>query len=182
MYKSEQKTPTRMEELRKSQNDKFREHLWYIQPTYFPKDDSSAIVDIQKQIIRNIENQQGISRFDVFSYTPDIFDKLEVNAQILQGIEKDDINIGRMPSEDRRTERKIDGCHTITKAIASSLKERLLENMIDTEEHYRETNMKKLTFISPEYMLGRSMQNISFNLGLCKSYRQALLELGCIFE
>jgi starch phosphorylase len=62
------------------------------------------------------------------------------------------------------------------------LKERLLENMIDTEEHYRETNSKKLNFISSEYMTGRLIQNMSYNLGLCDAYEQALLELGCNME
>lgn len=54
--------------------------------------------------------------------------------------------------------------------------------MIDTEEHYRETNSKKLNFISSEYMLGRLIQNMACNLDLCQAYEQALLELGCSLE
>ena len=54
--------------------------------------------------------------------------------------------------------------------------------MIDTEQHYRETNSKKLSFISSEFMLGRLIQNMSCNLNLSAAYEQALLELGCTLE
>ena len=54
--------------------------------------------------------------------------------------------------------------------------------MIDTEQHYRETNSKHLSFISSEFMLGRLIQNMSCNLNLNAAYEQALLELGCTLE
>lgn len=127
-----------------------------------PCDRGSAIKDIQTQIVRNIENTQGISRFDVFTYSPEIFDILDVNALKLQGgLDSDEINLGRMGSDKSRTRLDIKHsakgkqCDAVTKAIIASMRERLLENMIDTEEHYRETNSKKLNFISSEYMNGR---------------------------
>jgi hypothetical protein len=77
------------------------------------------------------------------------------------GLETDEENLGRMASElgkpkpSLKTPIQSKECNAVTKSIICSLKERLLENMIDTEEHYRETNSKKLNFISSEYMLGR---------------------------
>lgn len=88
---------------------------------------------------------------------------LDVKALKLQeGVDLEDVNLGRMGSdmskpqgEDIKHPSKSKKCDAVTKAIISSLKERLLENMIDTEEHYRETGSKKLSFISSEYMTGR---------------------------
>ena len=178
-----------MEEIRQQQLDQYKAHLWSVQPTYMPSDRGSAIHDIQKQIVRNIENTQGISRFDIFNYSPEIFDMLDLNALKLQGgLDSDETNLGRMGSDESKPRDDIKhaaqgkNCDAITKAIIGSLKERLLENMIDTEEHYRETNSKKLNFISSEYMTGRLIQNMSCNLGLCEAYQQALLELGCNME
>ena len=98
----------------------------------------------------------------MFTYKPEIFDLLDVNALRLRGdIEPDEVDLGRLASEQSKVKESIltpalsKGPDEITKAIIASMKERLLENLIDTEEHYRETNSKKLSFISSEYMLGR---------------------------
>lgn len=87
---------------------------------------------------------------------------LDINALKLQGgLDADEKNLGWMGSDESKPRNDIKHpakgkkCDAVTKAIIVSLKERLLENMIDTEEHYRETNSKKLSFISSEYMTGR---------------------------
>lgn len=58
----------------------------------------------------------------------------------------------------------------VTKAVSSSIKERLNELMIDTEEHFREKNCKRLTYINAEYMMGRQMKNLLINTNLDNLY------------
>jgi hypothetical protein len=42
--------------------------------------------------------------------------------------------------------------------------------MIDTEEHFREKNCKRLTYINAEYMMGRQMKNLLINTNLDNLY------------
>jgi starch phosphorylase len=63
-------------------------------------------------------------------------------------------------------------------AVALSVRDRLVERMLDTEERYRREDPKCLAYLSIEYLLGQSLGSNLINLGLREPYRQALENLG----
>jgi glycogen phosphorylase len=63
-------------------------------------------------------------------------------------------------------------------AVALSVRDRLVERMLETEERYRREDPKCLAYLSIEFLLGRSLGNNLINLGIRESYAQALQNLG----
>lgn len=70
----------------------------------------------------------------------------------------------------------------IYNATALSVMERLIENWADTQECYKEADPKIVYYLSLEFLVGRSLQNAVYNLGLKGEYRDALMRLGYSLE
>ncbi len=67
-------------------------------------------------------------------------------------------------------------------STAYSVVERLVERWIDTQQTYHYDNVKRIYYLSMEFLLGRSLENCLINLGLYDICRQALEELGLDLE
>jgi len=63
-------------------------------------------------------------------------------------------------------------------AVALSVRDRLIDGMLETEERYRRDEPKQIHYLSIEYLMGQSLRNHLLNLGLRDSYREALAHLG----
>lgn len=67
-------------------------------------------------------------------------------------------------------------------ATAQSVRDRLVERWLKTEEHYTKTNAKRIYYLSLEYLVGRSLLNAILNLKLKGEYSEALKNLGYHLE
>jgi starch phosphorylase len=63
-------------------------------------------------------------------------------------------------------------------AVALSVRDRLVEGMLETEERYRQSDPKRLYYLSIEFLIGQSLGNNLLNLRVREFYRQALSGLG----
>ncbi|XP_024378554.1 uncharacterized protein [Physcomitrium patens] len=67
-------------------------------------------------------------------------------------------------------------------ATAQTVRDRLVERWLKTEEHYTKTNAKRIYYLSLEYLVGRSLLNAILNLRLKGEYSEALKALGYHLE
>ena len=67
-------------------------------------------------------------------------------------------------------------------ALSYTLRDRMLELMLETEDRYRQTNAKRLYYLSMEFLIGRSLGNNLINLGLFQACQEALTALGVDLE
>jgi starch phosphorylase len=67
-------------------------------------------------------------------------------------------------------------------AIAYSIRDRLIKQWIATQQRYHKENVKRVYYISMEFLIGRTLGNSLINLNLIEPYRQALDELGLSLE
>eukprot|EP00898_Chlorokybus_atmophyticus_P008008 jgi/Chlat1/8208/Chrsp76S07635 len=67
-------------------------------------------------------------------------------------------------------------------ATAHSLRDRLIERWTDTHQYLTKQDAKRVYYLSLEFLVGRSLQNAMYNLGLQQSYAEALLQLGYDLE
>ena len=67
-------------------------------------------------------------------------------------------------------------------AIAMAVRDRLTERWVATQRTYHERDVKRVCYLSAEYLLGRALGNNLMALGLMDSAREALSELGVAFE
>ncbi len=67
-------------------------------------------------------------------------------------------------------------------AVALSIRDLLVERMLETEERYRQADPKRLSYISIEFLIGQSLTNHLHNLGVFELYRHALGNLGVGLE
>ncbi len=72
--------------------------------------------------------------------------------------------------------------HDLYQAIALSIRDRLMERWNDTMNRYYEDNVKRVYYLSLEYLMGRTLGNSLVNLGLTGETAQALEELGFRLE
>lgn len=63
-------------------------------------------------------------------------------------------------------------------AVALSVRERLVDGMLETEERYRREDPKQIHYLSIEFLMGQSLGSHLHNLGMREAYRQALRNLG----
>jgi len=68
------------------------------------------------------------------------------------------------------------------RALALSVRDRLIERWKDTQLYFREKNCKRVAYMSLEFLLGRSLQNAIVNLGLEDNFGQAMKNLGYVLE
>ena len=74
---------------------------------------------------------------------------------------------------------KDDGCY---QATALSLKDRLLEAWNDTNQYFTKNNVKRVYYLSIEFLLGRLLQNTLNNVGIEDKYKDALMDIGYKLE
>jgi starch phosphorylase len=68
------------------------------------------------------------------------------------------------------------------KALALTIRDRLFEKWIETQQSYYDSDVKRVYYISMEYTLGRTVENALMNLGLWQEMHTALYELGLDME
>ncbi len=67
-------------------------------------------------------------------------------------------------------------------AVALSVRDRLIEGMIETKERDRREAPKRINYLSIEFLMGQSLGNHLHNLGIRELYRRALCNLGANLE
>jgi len=72
--------------------------------------------------------------------------------------------------------------HETFTAVALALRNCIIDRMIETERRYRQKDVKRLYYLSLEYLIGRSLTNNLINLGLYDLFRDALLQQGIDLE
>jgi len=68
--------------------------------------------------------------------------------------------------------------HEMFTAVALTLRNRIIDLMLETERQYQQKDVKRLYYLSLEYLIGRSLTNNLVNLGLYDLFREALLQQG----
>jgi glycogen phosphorylase len=64
------------------------------------------------------------------------------------------------------------------RAVALTVRDRLVDGMLATEERYKQADPKRLYYLSIEFLLGQSLGSNLFNLGILEPCRKALANLG----
>ncbi|MBU1109160.1 MAG: glycogen/starch/alpha-glucan phosphorylase [Candidatus Riflebacteria bacterium] len=67
-------------------------------------------------------------------------------------------------------------------SVAGSIRDRLIERWNDTMHTYHEDNVKRVYYLSLEYLMGRTLGNSLVNLGIKGETGKALAELGLSLE
>ena len=63
-------------------------------------------------------------------------------------------------------------------SLALSVRDRLVEKWLHTQQYYYENNVKRVYYLSMEFLIGRLLTNNLINLGVYDEYKRALEELG----
>ena len=63
-------------------------------------------------------------------------------------------------------------------AVALAVRDQMVDRMLETGERYRKSDSKRLYYISIEFLIGQSLGNNLYNLGIREQCRQALRTLG----
>jgi len=67
-------------------------------------------------------------------------------------------------------------------AIAIAIRDRLVERWIETQQRYHKQNLKRVYYLSMEFLIGRLLGNYMYNLGLERQVEEILIELGYSLE
>ncbi len=70
----------------------------------------------------------------------------------------------------------------IFNAVSLATREHLIDGMLDTEKRYNEQDAKKLYYLSMEFLMGRSLGNNLYNLGIFDLCKEALIKMGVDIE
>ena len=63
-----------------------------------------------------------------------------------------------------------------------SVRDRLIESWNDTQQWFTQNKVKRVYYMSLEFLMGRSLANSLFNLDLTDEYKQALADFGRSLE
>ena len=63
-------------------------------------------------------------------------------------------------------------------SLALSVRDKLVEKWLHTQQYYYENNLKRVYYLSMEFLIGRLLTNNLINLGVYDEYKRALEELG----
>ena len=66
----------------------------------------------------------------------------------------------------------------IFNALAYSVRDRLIERWLDTQQYYYNEDNKRVYYLSMEFLMGKTLENSLINLGVYDQYREALESLG----
>lgn len=66
----------------------------------------------------------------------------------------------------------------IFNAIAYSIRDRMVENWLDTQQSYYNEDQKRVYYLSMEYLMGRTLENSLINFGVLELYKEAIESLG----
>jgi len=67
-------------------------------------------------------------------------------------------------------------------ALSMAVRDRIVERWIKTQQRYHKTNVRRVYYLSMEFLIGRLMGNNMYNLGIEKHAADALDELGLDME
>src|SRR5476651_2732935 len=67
-------------------------------------------------------------------------------------------------------------------ALSLAIRDRLVERWINTQQGYHKKNVRRVYYLSMEFLIGRLMGNNMYNLGIEKHSTDALEELGLDME
>src|SRR5512136_2966061 len=69
----------------------------------------------------------------------------------------------------------------IYNALAYTVRDRMVERWLDTQQAYYNNDPKRVYYVSMEFLIGRSLENSLVNLGILDSFREAMESLGYDF-
>lgn len=67
-------------------------------------------------------------------------------------------------------------------ALAYAIRDRILHRWIKTRQLHRQSDVKRVYYLSLEFLIGRAMTNNVINLGIEPEVREAMEELGYRYE
>ncbi|HJY82280.1 MAG TPA: glycogen/starch/alpha-glucan phosphorylase, partial [Candidatus Binatia bacterium] len=67
-------------------------------------------------------------------------------------------------------------------AVALTVRDQLIDGLLETEKRYQKADAKRLYYLSIEFLMGRSLGNNLYNLGILDLCREALLGMGVDLE
>ncbi|MEI8176672.1 MAG: glycogen/starch/alpha-glucan phosphorylase [Candidatus Omnitrophota bacterium] len=67
-------------------------------------------------------------------------------------------------------------------ALAFAVRDRVVERWIHTQQTYHKQNVKRVYYLSMEFLIGRLLGNYTVNLGLKKEVEEAMVDLGFDLE
>jgi starch phosphorylase len=67
-------------------------------------------------------------------------------------------------------------------AVALAVRDRLIDQLLDTERRYHDADVKRLYYLSLEFLIGRSLDNNLVNLGLRSTCEEVCRNLGLSLE
>ncbi len=70
----------------------------------------------------------------------------------------------------------------VYRALALSVRDRVVERMLETERRYQAADAKRLYYLSMEFLIGRSLDNNLLNLGMREDCRRTLEATGISLE
>ncbi len=73
-------------------------------------------------------------------------------------------------------------CDDMFKAVSMAARDLLIDGMLETEHRYERADAKRLYYLSMEFLMGRSLGNNLYNLGIHDVCNDALLGLGVDLE
>ncbi len=73
-------------------------------------------------------------------------------------------------------------CDDMFKAVSMAARDLLIDGMLETEHRYERAGAKRLYYLSMEFLMGRSLGNNLYNLGIHDICNDALLGLGVDLE
>jgi len=67
-------------------------------------------------------------------------------------------------------------------ALSIAVRDRIVERWIETQQNYHKKNVKRVYYLSMEFLIGRLLVNNVMNLGLIEQAEQAMKEFGVTLE
>src|ERR1051325_11668163 len=67
-------------------------------------------------------------------------------------------------------------------AVAMAVRDRIVDKMLETEDRYRQSDAKRVYYLSMEFLMGRSLGNNLINIQAFDVCREALAEMGVDFD